>query len=821
MANVTYTVVKGDTLSGIAVRYNTTVSNLVKLNDITNPDYIVVGQVLIISGTGVTTKKTTSSKATIKAFGLQSNTDRTMYATWTWTRSNTDNYQVRWYYATGDGIWFVGSDSTVEDRQCTYNAPSNATKVKFKVKPISKKKKQGGKEVSYWTASWSTERSYDFKNNPPTTPPVPTVTMKGLKLTAELNNLDVNATSIQFQIVKNDSSVFKTGKANIKTKHASYSCNVIAGSEYKVRCRAVRGNLYSQWSEYSDGVKTQPAASKGITTLKTLSETSVYIAWERVSNSESYTIEYTTKKSYFDSSSEVKSTSVNHPVAHAEITGLETGEEHFFRVRAVNAEGESAWTPIKSIKVGKAPSAPTTWSSTTTVIVGEDLKLYWVHNAEDGSSQTYAQLELIVDGVKTTKTIKNSTEEDKKDLTSVYSINTENYPEGTKIQWRVRTKGIIDKYGDWSVQRTIDVYAPPVATVAVVDKDHVWSDWERPLTQFPFYISVTAGPDTQKAIGWHVTIRSEESYETVDELGNVKMVKAGDAVYSKYFDIGGNILIELSAGDLQLESDVWYKVLVTAAMDSGLSAEAEGDLMVQWSEDIYEPNAEIGISEETLTASIRPYCIDEDENIIEGILLSVYRREYDGKFTEIATDIVNGSDTYITDPHPSLDYARYRIVAMSEETGAVTYYDVPGYPVNNPAIIIQWEEAWTNFDISNEDEPEQPPWAGSLLKLPYNVKVSNSNSPDVELVKYIGREQPVSYYGTQIGETATWNTEIPKTDKETLYALRRLSAWMGDVYVREPSGSGYWANVTVSYSQDYDGLVIPITLNVTRVSGGV
>ena len=44
---------------------------------------------------------------------------------------------------------------------------------------------------------------------------------------------------------------------------------------------------------------------------------------------------------------------------------------------------------------------------------------------------------------------------------------------------------------------------------------------------------------------------------------------------------------------------------------------------------------------------------------------------------------------------------------------------------------------------------------------------------------------------------------------------------MGDVYVREPSGSGYWANVSVSFSQRHTALTIPVTLNLTRVEGGV
>ena len=101
-----------------------------------------------------------------------------------------------------------------------------------------------------------------------------------------------------------------------------------------------------------------------------------------------------------------------------------------------------------------------------------------------------------------------------------------------------------------------------------------------------------------------------------------------------------------------------------------------------------------------------------------------------------------------------------------------------------------------------------------------DLDISDSTKPDVELIEYVGRENPVSYYGTQIGSTSTWTVEIPKTDKETLYQLRRLQRWMGDVYVREPSGSGYWANITVSFSRKHCDVKIPVTLSITRVEGG-
>ena len=108
-----------------------------------------------------------------------------------------------------------------------------------------------------------------------------------------------------------------------------------------------------------------------------------------------------------------------------------------------------------------------------------------------------------------------------------------------------------------------------------------------------------------------------------------------------------------------------------------------------------------------------------------------------------------------------------------------------------------------------------------MVKIPYNVDISDNKNVDKTLVSYIGRRNPVSYYGTQIGETGTWNVEIPAYDKETLYSIRRLSKFTGDVYVREPSGIGYWANVVVSYTKTHNKVTIPISFNVTRVEGGM
>ena len=761
---------------------------------------------------------------TITGFGIQTGTDRTVYATWTWAEDHTKSYNVRWYYDTGNTnssgtVWFIGEDSDAKERQSTYTAPSNAIRVRFVVRPISETYEQNSTEVVYWTAEWSTERIYNFTSNIPTTPSAPSVKLEQYTLTASLDNSDTDADIIQFQVLKDNSTIFKTGQVTIEGdyKYAQYSCYVDAGSEYKVRCRGCRNSLYSEWSEYSEKVSTIPATPSGFTECKAKTSTSVYLEWKAVNTAKTYDIEYTTSKDYFDSSDKTTTIS-NIESTRYEKTGLENGGTYFFRLRAVNDTGASPWSAISSVIVGREPEAPTTWSSTTTAVVGEPLILYWVHNSADGSSQTYAELEIHANGTTTTYTIENSTAEDERDKTSSYTLPTSGYTEGTEIKWRVRTSGVLESYGDWSALRTIQIYAPPTLSLSMTDSKGAQITT---LKSFPIRIKATAGPSSQRAIGYHLSVVAKNAYETVDSLGNAKNVNRWESLYSRYFDNSSELSVTLSANDLSLENNESYSIICTVSMNSGLSTEESIDFNVAWGDSQYRINCRLAIDTDSYIAAICPYCKNTNGSLATDVTLSVYRREFDGKFTEIISNIENAYNMFVSDPHPALDYARYRIVATSTITGQVTYYDVPAYPVRGTAVVIQWDEKWSEFDATISDTLASPTWAGSMLKLPYNIDVSDSNDKDVVLVKYVGREHPVSYHGTQLGTTSTWKTDIPATDKETLYALRRLQNWMGDVYVREPSGSGYWAVVSVDFSITHCKVVIPVTIDVTRVEGGI
>lgn len=731
--------------------------------------------------------------------------------------SNLDYYEVHWYYATGGGVWFDGGTSNVKLTNATYNYPSNASKVKVEVKPVSKTYQSNGQTVSYWTGT-SASKEYLVSELPPERLSAPTVTLDKYTLTAKIDNIeDAKCEDVEFEVYKDDTK-FASGKTTVKTARAAYTCQIAAGGKYRVRARGVNyvggSAVYGSWSPYSSEATAVPAIPTNVK-VSVESETSVRVSWDADPTATEYVVEYATKKDYFDSSNEVKSITVE--TNFAMITGLETGHEWYFRVCGKNSQGESGWSDIAYKIIGTKPEPPTTWSLTTTAVVGEEVILYWVHNSEDGSKQNEAQIELTVNGEATIKTIDTSGEEvDEDEIDKVYSytLDMSPYPDGAEILWRVRTRGITYEYSDWSVQRTISIYAPPVGTLTL-------GDGSGTLTGFPFLIGTEVGPASQNALSYHISITSLYSYRTEDYTGQTVIVNAGDEVYSSIFVYSGNSFsLNLLPENIVLENGQAYKVTVTVSMNSGLTVALEETFAVSWSEENYMPDAQIAIDKDSLVAYIKPYCTNvETGELYTDVVLSVFRREYDGTFTEIGSNIENYGDISVTDPHPSLDYARYRIVARNITTSNIGFTDLPAQPVNEPSIVIQWNEAWSQFDYDEDSAPEIPFYAGSMLKLPYNVDTNENYDPDMTTVKYIGRKHPVSYYGTQKGSTATWNTVIPKSDKETIYALRRLAAWSGDVYVREPNGSGYTAQIKVSMSMKHLDLTVPITLDVTRVEG--
>lgn len=891
MSQETYVVVRGDTLTAIAKKYDTTVASLAALNNIANVNRIYIGQVLIIRNKTITPDNIDPNPGVavydaysnpyvvvITGMGQQSNNDSLIFITWSFKTPNTDSYEIEWGYSTADGRWFRGSNDTVQNdiygnipKESTYSPPDNAVSVRSRIRPVAKTYTDTNEnEVLYWNGQWTNWQTYSLSDNLPLMPPVPSVKVEGYDMTVYNANLDINATHMEYEIVWGDKWHYKTGIAEIASTHAWFRTPVTPSWNYKARGRGKRGDLYGPWSEYSSNIYPTPSKPYGIDTIEAVSETAVKLTWTKINSAKTYSIEYTDTEMHFEGSN---GTTVidNISDTHYIVTGLTSGKKYFFRLKCVNDTGSSGWCDYKSVILGTKPEPPSTWSDKTVAIVGERVMLSWLHNSVDGSEQTQAVIETSINGSKTTYSV--TTDENDKPV-DTFELPTSMYADGTKIYWRVKTKGVVDEYSDWSIQRLIEVYAPATLSIDILDNN---SNPTSTILNFPFVISGYAGPQTQTPIMYSVSVKSKDSYIAHTPFGDVH-IGVGDEIYSVVLNSNKQLSHKLTASDIDLENGISYEITVRVTMDSGLSADATKVFNVSWTDVKLSPNAEIIIDQNELTASIRPYCeryvdsyrvvnyangryvmsnvelpngfetavsvdkavttkgqqvykdnldrlfcILERENVIPvtDVVLSVYRRTYDGKFVEISKDIDGHGTTFVTDPHPSLDYARYRIVSMDNKTGATSYTDVTVKSFNSESIIIQWDERWSNF-IKNEDNYEDVDYSNkSIVKLPYNVSITENNSPEISTVNYIGREHPVSYYGTALGVSSSITSEFDKSDADLLYALRRLSMYMGDVYIRIPSGIGYWANVKVSYDRSYDSLVIPVTIDVVRVEGGI
>lgn len=856
-----------NTLIKIAGLKNIELDTLMKLNpNIGQHDVLKKGTIVLLS----VKSKSDGSTVTITEFGVQPDTTRTLFVTWEWDTKNnkTASYEVKWEWQSSDGRWTTGSNSTVtaetveeglDTKEATYTVDEKAIAARVTIRPVA-----SGGIFTTTKYAWSTAKVHNFNYDlSMLVPKIDKVEIDKYTLTASAiidtstlkkeTDPNGNVTLLEkvqviFEITQDHSVVYNvSGLLDLINIDGtiSYSCPVVGGHAYSVRARTLRNDsLYSSWTGYSGPYNSAPVVPNNFT-VEVVSETQIKMKWQKVNSAEVYNVEYVkkddvkytnyTEEQYFTTSDvqrksidpEKDITELGDDYVSFDIPDLESGKEYYIRMNAANTDAISDWTSILTFILGKASIEPTTWSSTTTAVIGEPLKLYWIHNSEDGSIESSAKLRMIINDDENNpveKTIVKSTDPDERYDTSSFEIDTNEYPEGSKISWQVKTAGVLTDdngavYGPYSASRVVNVYAPPTVQLNVTKTSgEVIDDASYPLTAYPFHIVLKAGNAVnQKPIGYYVNITTVDSYESTNSVGNTVWVSAGTKVYSKYIDSNLSTYdLEVLASDVSLENNHTYIVSAVVAMSSGLTSEVSMcRIKTAWNVVEALPFAEIKIDKETVTAQIMPY-----SNGTGDIVLSVYRREYDGSFTKIEPDVINGNYTVITDPHPSLDYARYRVVAKNRTTGASSHNDIPAIRVNEKAVIIQWDETYQPFDVSEDMEYSEPTYAGSMLKLPYNIDVNNSYSQDISHVRYIGRKRPVSYYGTQLGETAIWNVEIPKNDKDTLYAIRRLAVWMGDVYVREPSGSGYWASISISFSQTHCNLTIPITINITPVEGG-
>lgn len=519
----------------------------------------------------------------------------------------------------------------------------------------------------------------------------------------------------------------------------------------------------------------------------------------------------------------------------------------FFRLRTFSPEingiqYKSAWSDTYTQQFGNMPLAPTVWNTKPYAYLGIDshIRLYVMHNSMDnttpkrmiaigGFSEDLAEdMRLLtpIGGVDTKVGDSN---------TFYFDVDISQLTEECSLYWRAQTLDGInytDSEGRDVIKRSqwvkVNIYKKPELSVIITNVVPDSQEDVPIVDSYPiqYETNITMGAD-HTITAYKVAIATEEAYTTTEIDGTTKYVRPGDTVYEKYMFTPTDLYEQLNANDVILENGITYVLQITATLSTSATAYAEYRFKTKFESINVEILASMVLNKEDMSMSINPVVYEPNGDswtILKNYVLGVYRINDDGTMVTIGENVPSRDSIYITDPHPNLRDAQYRITATptSGRSNKVIFYDTAPYPVDCSDIILQWDETYYDTylikDVTTLNRDKGV--AGSMLRLPFNIDISENTNIETNLVNYVGRKDPVSYFGTHTGYTAQWSAEIPKSDVETIKMLRRLQVYMGNVYVREPSGTGYWAMIKVTFPVNHCALTISVSLDITRVEGG-
>lgn len=615
---------------------------------------------------------------------------------------------------------------------------------------------------------------------------------------------------------------------------------------FKVKKVLGEDSVYATYS--SDGIisATIPQTRENLqkpTNLAATERNGLRLSWSgnALLSGESFQVQYTSNPYAFEDNAldDIEEASLEESAGTSHVltlTEVEHGVTWYARVRRMAQDAVSQWAgPVEcAIAPDKSTSenlgAPTASSTNMSYAQGDAIVFAWVHNSEEGSAQSAYQLVLEVlerGGWENLETYSGTT-----DTAKAVSVSSLQVADGARIRWAVRTQGLYPGYwSPWSRTQVFDVYSAPVAMVELDTLDGDSVTMEEPLHSLPLRFHVFAGAsggssETNMPIECAIQVAAAQAHDATAPDGSAVHIAEGQTIWSATF--GSELFVpghgwRVTAGpdELALVPYVAYQVSATVVTAQGMRAEAAPVyFQADWDGTVPQPVATVTFSDYSYTATVIPRCEvggDNDQpELAEGVELSVYRVEFDGSTVLVADRLANDGQSGVEDPHAAFGKSTYRVVATDTATGAKAYGD---FSARNEVdrIVVQWDESTVGglFPIGYE---------ANRLELDRNVTWQHGFDREMALRKYQGQQDPVAHFGTGRGHTMHLTAGLlADFDDVQREMLRKLTAYRGEVYVREPSGVGYWAVVKVGISGSNARMVQPVTLDVTRVtapSGG-
>lgn len=402
-----------------------------------------------------------------------------LYIQYKCTWNNCNGVNVRWdYYDSSTSSWIYGNTST-EAKETTvyYDVPQNVTQARVELVPqpttVNGAPAFGGGNITHVfnVGDWSIPGKGD----------APEISVsKDVELKLVLDNIAQTPTPVEgvmFEVYKKEhneqqGSLYQKINAAVYNGHAEATVTVTYGAEF-----TAKSVYYNHRNNFdADGFPTNGTASDPTQPIKSAplpvegfgityqiisagAMLNLTMTWTENIDANEYEIQYTNYDYDWALVEKVQSITTDQ---HSYILQLQNGGHYRFRIRAKNDAGNSSWYETDK-SFGLAPLAPTTWSDVTRKLNDGSFTLYWKHNSRDSTREIKAELVIRPEN-EPEKTITVSRQnQDEKDWykNNVYELDTRFYLTSTTVFWKVRTCGESGEYGEWSIEKEIQIYAQP------------------------------------------------------------------------------------------------------------------------------------------------------------------------------------------------------------------------------------------------------------------------------------------------------------------------------------------------------------------------
>lgn len=355
-------------------------------------------------------------------------------------------------------------------------------------------------------------------------------------------------------------------KTYVGSSVSSYTdSGISANHRYRYRVRAYNTAGYSSYAT-SGYIYTTPAAPSSVTIARTGDGTAVQVSavTSNATYATSWDVQYSVNGgSWVDYGS----------VTSFPFTFTPDGGTVQVRVRSVRSSMSSGWTTSASIQTIVAPNAPavTIAGGSYAVATGAVLTVEWVPDHPDGSDQTEAEVEWVLDGSSATESIDG-------DATS-YTLPESASESPATVQARVRTHGVYDGWGAWSSYVSVNVCEPSSVVIGnpAVDDDVV--------DRLPLDVEWSVYDSTGVA---------SQTLELLDGSGSVLYTLQMDGEVREH---------RFTVSDFGFENDSRYLIRLTVRAGSTLVTVAERWFVTEWREPPL-PTYDISVDEDSLSCEI-------------------------------------------------------------------------------------------------------------------------------------------------------------------------------------------------------------------------